>query len=212
MIKKILTITLITLLLLVLGAIWFSNTLIVDSARGKLYTDTSTIPFNRVGLLLGTSKHLKNGNLNPYYVHRIDAATRLMKAGKIKYLVISGDHGKKDYNEPETMREDLFYAGINPSQAYLDYAGFRTFDSLVRLKEIFGQDSVTVISQPFHNERAMYIARKLGIAAIGYNAKDPMNPGLKTPFREKFARVKVVLDFMSGNKPKFMGKKIIIPD
>jgi SanA protein len=212
MTKKTIFITFIILLTAVSTTIWFSNKLITDSAEGKLFSETATIPFNKTGLLLGTSKFLKNGSLNPYYVHRIDAATRLMKAGKIKYLIISGDHSKKDYNEPEMMREDLFLAGINPSFTYPDYAGFRTFDSVCRLKEIYGQDSVTIISQQFHNARAIYIAQKLGVSAIGFNAKDTMNPGSNTPFREKFARIKVLIDVMFGNEPEFPGNKVTIPD
>ncbi len=110
------------------------------------------------------------------------------------------------------MRKDLIKAGVDSSVIYMDYAGLRTFDSMVRLKEIFGQDSVTVISQPFHNERAIYIASREGIYAIGYNAKDLDNmEGFKIQLREKFARVKVFLDFWFGKEPKFLGKKITIP-
>lgn len=90
--------------------------------------------------------------------------------------------------------------------------GFRTFDSIVRLKEIFGQESVTIISQPFHNERAIYIASKEGIAAIGFNAKDVnARYGFKTQLREKLARVKVFADYLFSVKPKYLGDKIIIP-
>ena len=148
--------------------------------------------------------------MNPYYKYRIKAATDLMKAGNIKYLVISGDNGRKEYNEPEMMRDDLIKAGIDSTSIYLDYAGFRTLDSIVRLKEIFGQDSVTVISQLFHNERALYIASKEGIVANGFNAKDGYAEGVM--LREKLARVKVFVDFILATKPKFLGKRIAIPD
>ena len=110
------------------------------------------------------------------------------------------------------MREDLIKSGIHSSLIYLDYAGFQTFDSIVRLKDIFGQDSVTIISQPFHNARAVYIASREGIAAIGFNAKDVLQTaGLRTEIREKFARVKVFADYLFGKRPKFPGHKIIIP-
>jgi SanA protein len=190
----------------------YCNTAITRAATNKLYTDANTIPYNKVGLLLGTSKFLKNGQDNPYYIYRIQAATTLIKASKIKYIIISGDNSRTTYNEPAFMRTDLIAAGVDSSIIYLDYAGFRTFDSIKRLKEIFGQDSVTIISQQFHNERAIYIAEREGIAAIGFNARDIENQqDLKTPIREKFARVKVFLDYWFGTKPKYLGNKIKIP-
>lgn len=163
-------------------------------------------------MLLGTSKYIPGGRLNLYYHFRIEAAVALVKAGKIKYLVISGDNSRKDYNEPELMRQDLIAAGVDSSIIYLDYAGFRTFDSMVRLKEIFSQTAVTVISQPFHNQRAIYIASREGINAIGFNATDvDGNVGFKVQAREKLARVKMFLDFWLGSKPKYLGKKIALP-
>ncbi len=182
------------------------------NAKGELYSDVSAIPYNRVGLLLGTAKYTKRrGFDNPYYTNRIKAATALLKAGKIKYLIVSGDNGREEYNEPEMMREDLIKAGIDSTRLYLDYAGFRTFDSVVRLKEVFGQDSVTVISQRFHNERALYIASKEDIVANGFNAKG--KPGGEGFYlREKLARVKVFVDYLIGTNPKFLGKKVELPD
>ncbi|MGB0177627.1 MAG: SanA/YdcF family protein, partial [Owenweeksia sp.] len=95
----------------------------------------------------------------------------------------------------------------------LDYAGFRTFDSMVRAREVFGQQAFTVISQPFHNERAIFIARKFGIEAYGYNAPDVIGAGgFRTKVREVGARVKMVLDiYVLNTQPKFLGEKIIIP-
>jgi len=202
------------LLIMVSGllTVYLCNRAIVQSAKGHLYTDTKEIPFNRVGLLLGTSKAGRNGHNNPYYDYRIQAAIKLLREQKIKYLVISGDNGREEYNEPEMMKADLVNAGIDSSVIYLDYAGFRTFDSIKRLKDIFGQDSVTVISQQFHNERAVYIATKEGISAIGFNAADVSSrQGFKTQVREKMARVKVFVDYLLGTKPKYAGSKIIIP-
>jgi SanA protein len=200
-------------ILSIVMSIYICNKIIVDAAKNHLYSDLNKIPYNKVGLLLGTSKYGKHGRNNPYYDYRIEAAINLLKNGKIKYIVISGDNSRKDYNEPESMRSDLIKGGIDPANIYLDYAGFRTFDSIVRLKEIFGQDSVTIISQQFHNERALYIASREGITAIAFNAKDAGNKkGLETPWREKLARVKTFLDFWTSKKPKFLGSKIIIPE
>jgi SanA protein len=211
--RKIAIIFLTFLILTTVVAIILCDKIITNDSRGKLYTEINSIPFNKVGLLLGTSKYLKGGGLNPYYVFRIEATAKLIKGVKIKYVIISGDNGTKKYNEPQMMRTDLIKSGIDSTCIFLDYAGFRTFDSMVRLQEIFSQKSVTVISQQFHNERAIYIANRLGISAIGFNATDLTNSlGFKVQFREKFARVKVFLDFIFGNHPKYLGRRIAIPN
>ncbi|HEY5406632.1 MAG TPA: ElyC/SanA/YdcF family protein [Ginsengibacter sp.] len=211
-IKKLVAGVLVTAIVIVLITTYACNKIIVNSSKNKLFTDTKIIPFNKVGLLLGTSKFTGNNRINPFYSYRIKAAAELIKSNRIKYLVISGDNSTKKYNEPDAMREDLIKEGIDSNILYLDYAGFRTFDSVLRLKEIFGQDSVTIISQQFHNERAIYIASREGINAIGFNANDVGgSQGFKTLLREKLARVKVFLDFLFDKKPKYLGSKIIIP-
>ncbi|GAB4094062.1 ElyC/SanA/YdcF family protein [Flaviaesturariibacter terrae] len=188
------------------------NSAVDKAAAGHLYSDVAAIPYRKVGLLLGTSKQLAGGWENLYYKYRIQAATALVKAGKVKYLIISGDNGRKDYNEPEMMRSDLIAAGVDSSRIFLDYAGFRTFDSMVRLREIFSQDSVTVISQPFHNERALFIASKEGISAIGFNARDvSARTGFRVQVRERLARVKLFLDYLLGKQPKYLGPKVDLP-
>jgi SanA protein len=185
---------------------------VTNAAKGKLYDDTTSIPFNKVGLLLGTGKFLPDGYVNGYYAYRINATVSLMRAKKIKYLIISGDNSRKDYNEPQTMKDDLVKKGVDSNLIYLDYAGFRTFDSMIRLREIFSQTNVTIISQPFHNERALFIAEKENINAIAFNARDvDGKPGMRTQLREKLARVKVFVDYITNKKPKFLGPKVNIP-
>ena len=193
--------------------LFICNAIIVNNAKGKLYTAVNEIPYNRVGILLGTSKTTIHGFDNAFYNNRIAAAVELLKNNKIKYLVISGDNSRTTYDEPTAMRNDLINAGIDSSRLFLDYAGFRTFDSMKRLKEVFGQDSVTIISQRFHNERALYLAKRLNIYAIAFNAKDVSNSaGFRTSIREKFARIKVFVDFLFGKKPRFLGPKVTIPE
>jgi SanA protein len=210
--RKILLISFIILIALSLVTILYCDNQVKAAAQGKTFSDVSSMSHSHVGLLLGTGKYLGNGAVNPYYRYRIEAAAALLKAGKLDYLVISGDNSRKDYNEPETMRADLIAAGIDSSRMYLDYAGFRTFDSMVRLREIFSQDSVTIISQQFHNERALFIARKEGITAVGFNARDvSTSVGFRTQLREKLARVKVFVDYLFHNEPKFLGPKVNIP-
>ena len=187
------------------------NLIIEYSVDGKTYSDINTIPKNKVGLVLGTSKKITSGASNPYYSNRINATIALYKANKIDFVLVSGDNGSKYYNEPNTFKKDLVNGGIPEDKIFLDYAGFRTLDSMVRAKEIFGLDSVTVISQKFHNERAIYLAEKKGLRAIGYNARDISGQqGQKVQLREYFARVKVFLDLMLNTQPRFFGEKVEI--
>jgi SanA protein len=210
--KKILILCFVAVVLSVFS-LWFCNWYINRQVRDRIFSDATGIPANHVGLLLGTSKYLRDGHtLNPYYIYRIEAAEALLKTHKINYLVISGDNSRKSYNEPEDMRQSLIALGIDSNRIFLDYAGFRTFDSVVRLREIFGQYQVTIISQAFHNERAVYIARREGIDAIGYNARDVGKRfGMMVMLREKFARVKVFVDYLTFKQPKFLGPKVRIP-
>lgn len=166
---------------------------------------------NRAGLLLGTSRTVRSGRPNAYFYNRVDAAAALYHAGKVEYLVISGDNGRKGYNEPQDMKEALVGRGVPAEAIYLDYAGFRTYDSVVRMEKIFGQESFTVISQEFHNRRAVYIAQALGLDAVGYNAADvAAYAGMKTRLREKLARVRMFMDLWTGKTPKFLGEPVEI--
>ncbi len=211
--KKVYKPTIIILFVFSLISILWANSTINKQTENKIYTETDSIPENNVGLLLGTSKFLRNGNSNQYFENRISATVQLYKTGKIKNIVISGDNSRKDYNEPEDMKNELIKRGIPENRIYLDFAGFRTYDSVFRMKEIYGQNSFTIISQEFHNQRAVYIANSLNLNAIGFNAKD-VNAynGFKTKIREKFARVKVFIDLFFDKKPKFLGEKIEIKD
>lgn len=183
-----------------------------NNAENRLYSDVENIPYNKVGLLLGTAPTTLSGTRNLYFDYRIDAAAALFKAGKIDYILVSGDNHSSDYDEPSCMRDSLMARGIPQDKIILDYAGFRTLDSVVRAKEIFGQESITIISQQFHNERALYLAKFYGIDAIGYDAKDVIfrKNKLKIMCREFLARIKMFIDLYTGKQPKFLGEKIDI--
>ena len=187
------------------------NYVISDAAEGKTFSSLDKIPKNRVGIVLGTAKKIKGGSPNPYYTNRIMATIALYNSGKINFVLVSGDNETIHYNEPMSIKKDLVSGGIPEEHIFLDYAGFRTLDSMVRAKEVFGLENVTVISQKFHNERAIYLAEKKGLKAIGFNANDiSRNQGLKVQFREYFARVKVFIDLFLNTQPKFYGDKIEI--
>ena len=203
------------LLLLVLGALAVfigCQAFVIHFGSRGIYTSVDSIPQNMVGLVLGTSEKLANGDPNLYFRGRIDAAAELYKAGKVKLLIVSGDNRTANYNEPESMRKALIAKGVPDSAITLDYAGLRTLDSVVRAKEIFGQDKFTIISQRSHDERALLIAHTYGIDAIAYEA-----PGVSfsnaptTHMREWLARVKVMLDlYILHTAPKHLGKKELL--
>ncbi len=154
---------------------------------------------------------MSDGSKNYFFYNRTKAASTLFKSGKIQFVIISGDNSLSYYNEPADMKKELINAGVPDSVIFLDYAGFRTFDSMIRAKEVFGQTKFIVVSQQFHNERAIFIARKYGIEAYGYNAEDVnAYSGFKTKIRELFARVKVFIDVYTNKQPKFLGEKVII--
>lgn len=195
-----------------MGTAFICFSIVKNNAEDRLYSDVTKIPHNKVGLLLGTAPKTPWGVHNNYYDYRINAATELFKAGKIDYILVSGDNHSTDYDEPSCMRDSLIVKGVPKDKIILDYAGFRTLDSIVRAKEIFGQDSITIISQQFHNERALYLAKHYGIEAVAYNAKDVeyWKKKLKIHGREYLARVKMFIDLYTGKKPKFLGERIKI--
>lgn len=203
---------LLILLIVLCGIICYCNIHIKNYAHPYIYDRADSIPACNVGLLLGTSPTLKSGRNNLYFDYRIAATANLFHAGKINYILISGDNRKHTYNEPEEMKKALLLQGIPDSVIYLDYAGLRTLDSVVRAKEIFGQDSLIIISQQFHNERAIYLAGQYGIHANGFNASDVnIYAGFKTQTRELLARVKVFVDIVLQKQPRHLGEKVHIP-
>lgn len=189
----------------------WSNFSVYTESKEYIFYDLKNLPETKTCLLLGTSKTLKNGNDNAFFYNRIEACVRLFKSGKIRFVLISGDNGTKEYNEPEDMKKALIALGIPAEKIFLDYAGFDTYDSVIRAQKIFGQNSFIVVSQKFHNQRAVYIARKFGIDAYGYNATDvrKMN-GLKTKVREYFACMKAYIEVKLNVSPKFLGETIAI--
>jgi SanA protein len=150
--------------------------------------------------------------LNPHFVHRIDAAVELYRAGKVKHLLVSGDNHKHGYDEPTDMKKALLERGVPESAITLDYAGFRTLDSVVRAKKVFGQDCLVIVSEPFHNARALFLCRHYGIDAVAFNA-EPVSTRISrwAHLREYLARVKAVLDlYVFRSRPKFLGEKVPI--
>jgi SanA protein len=208
---KLILISCSVLLLLSLATVWYCNYWVISSTEKQTYNAIDSIPFVKVGLVLGTNE-IWHGEENPFFENRIEAAAALFKAGKIKYIIVSGDNHVKNYDEPISMKNALMRLGIPASVIFLDYAGFRTFDSMIRCRDVFGQDSVTVISQKFHNERALFIANYFKMNAIAFNAKDASDYfSLSTMLREYLAKCKAILDlYVLHTEPRFLGPKVII--
>ena len=174
---------------------------IVDySTKDRLYDVVDSVPHRKVGLVLGTSPiSTWNGRRNYYFDHRIKSAAELYKAGKVDWLVVSGGdyrNAENGYDEPVAMRDSLIKQGVDSIRIVLDYDGTRTLNSIAKMRDVYRQDSIVIISQKYHNERALYQAKHLGIEAIGFNAK---TPGRRTSWwrnrgREVLARVKMFLD------------------
>ena len=201
-----------TLFIIALLFTWWANQQITANSAAFITTDTAMLKPVKADLLLGTSKLGNTGRLNPFFFNRIEAAAMLYHSGKINVIIVSGDNSRSDYNEPEDMKQELIKRGVPEKAIYLDYAGFRTLDSVVRAAEIFGQHQFVVISQRFHNERAVYLARQKGIEAYGFNAADvsAVN-GAVTYLREYLARDKAMLDLLLNIQPKFGGVAVNIP-
>lgn len=208
--KNIWRLILLTTTLVILTTL-YANYTVRKHADGKTFSEVSEMPKNKVGMVLGTSKYLRNGQVNLYFEYRIQATVKLYLAGKIKFVLVSGDNGNTKYDEPTAFKNELVARGVPANKIFLDYAGFRTLDSVVRAHAIFGQKKFTVISQKFHNERAIYLAENKDLEVVGFNARDvEARGGLKTKIREVFARTKAFLDILFGVQPKFLGETIEI--
>ena len=202
--------TFMIIILALIAVVWGVDYIVNRDTKDQVYSDINDIPKNRVGLLLGTAKYSDKGRniVNTYYQNRIDAAVALYMAGKIDYIIVSGD-ASPYYNEPAIMKLDLIARGVPPKRIYMDNAGFRTLDSILRCRDIFGQEAFTIISQKFHNQRALFIANHKRITTVAYNAKDG-DSYLSATIREKMARVKMVLDLFVNKQAMFYGEKIDI--
>lgn len=198
-------------IVLIVGIVFvtYTNATINHNPKPFIFNDINQIEEHKVGLVLGTSEKTVGGGANPFFVNRIEAATKLYQAGKIKKILVSGDNAAISYNEPKAMQIALLDKGIPKEDIVLDYAGFRTLDSVIRARDVFGQNDLIIISQEFHIKRAVYIARTLGIDAQGFIAQGvSMTFNARTQVREVLARTQAWTDVHILNRqPKFLGEK-----
>jgi len=193
--------------------IWYANYAATRAGKDILYDDIADVPHRQAGLVFGCSEKLGERE-NLYFKYRIKAAAELWHAGKVDFLIVSGDNRERYYNEPVAMRKALVEAGVPFKKIVCDYAGLRTLDSVVRAKKIFGLNEVIFISQKFQNERAAYIAQANGMDVLGYNAQDVEGyAARKTEDREVLARVKMWIDVnITDMQPKHLGDPEPVPE
>ncbi len=177
---------------LVIAGAFAANLAIAGAARNKTYSDIGRIPHRRVGLVLGCPERLSDGRFNLFFQARVRAAAELYRQGKVDYLLASGDKSTPDDDEPADLKRELVSQGVPGEKIYLDYAGFSTRDSVFRAKDLFDRNEITIISQEFQNQRAIFIASHTGLDAIGFNADDVFS--MRNVLRESLARVKAGLD------------------
>ena len=203
--KRIIRIGVFTIAIVVvvcLALMLICNQIVVNNAKRKVFSDIDSIKYNKVGLLLGTTPQARFDRItNYFFIYRIDAAEQLYKAGKIEQILISGDENSlDDVNETECMRDSLVARGVPASAIILDGKGYRTICSVINANKVYGLKSFTVISQKFHNERAIYQAEHLGLDIENiqaYNAEMPKSRrAFLTTIREYFARVKMFWDLL----------------
>lgn len=187
---------------------------IVESTRAYHSSSLESLPNRQVGLVLGCSERLSDGRLNLYFQNRMDAAARLYHHGKVRHIIVSGDNGSANYDETLPMLQALVQRGVPEKAITRDHAGFDTLDSVVRADEVFGAETLIVVSQPFHNERAIYIARSRGQDAWGYDAEDVAGSraAAAVRLREYLARIKAMLDLhLLRSRPTYLGDPIKLP-
>ncbi|AHF93440.1 membrane protein [Opitutaceae bacterium TAV5] len=212
--RRMFTLLLILALLLVLYVAFANLFIIVTSRQRRAATLAGVTPAD-VALVLGTSPQLSGGAPNPHFIHRIDAAAQLFHEGKVRHILVSGANPSPYYNEPLAMRDALLARNVPDSAITRDYAGLRTLDSVVRAKKIFGLDHFIIVSQRYHLDRALLIARRNDIDAQGYAAADvAARYSLRTEIREIFARALAVADlYVLNRQPRHLGppEPIVLP-
>ncbi|UZT98283.1 YdcF family protein [Chryseobacterium fluminis] len=183
--------------------ICLANAWVFALTGGRTYTKISKIPPREIALVLGTSPKMRSGLSNPYFTKRMDAAALLYHHGKIRKIIVSGEKSK-GYNEPAAMKTYLVYQEGVPADIIIeDPKGFNTYKSILRCKDVYKKDDVIIVSQGFHNLRALFFARNNNMNALGFDAQDVSKAEsyYRNQFREVLARVAAVVYFTLGISP-----------
>ncbi|MBE6718521.1 MAG: SanA protein [Ruminococcaceae bacterium] len=181
------------------------NFYVVKSTEKQIAKEFST-DFDCI-LVLGAG--VKNGNPKPMLEHRLDYAIELYNKGVSSKIIMSGDHGRKDYDEVNVMKNYAIEKGVPSEDIFMDHAGFSTYESIYRARDIFKVKRMVIVTQEYHLYRALYIANQFGIEAVGY-ASDPRTYSgqLYRELREIIARDKDFLYCIFKPKPTYLGNAI----
>jgi vancomycin permeability regulator SanA len=177
------------------------------AAAGRTYPESS-VPAAPVALVLGAEVY-PDGTPSPFLVARLDIARRLLADGKVRAILLSGDHGRWEYNEPGAMAQWLRTHGVPAQRIVVDYAGFDTYDSCARARRVFGVRKAIVVTQTYHLDRAVALCRTLGVDASGVgddSVRIYRQPWRNSVIRERGAVVKAVYDVLSRRDPVFLGR------
>lgn len=190
-------------------SIFYINAVIFGYSRTAIYDDISSIPKAQTAIVFGAKA--TGGKMSPMFEDRVIIALDLYESKKVEKILVSGDHGSKDYDEVNVAKDYLASKGADADDIFTDFAGFDTYDTLYRAKEIFGVESAILVTQKYHLYRAIYISKSLGLKATGYASDLHNYPGSEIfETREIFARIKAYFDVMLKSKPRFLGDKIPI--
>lgn len=186
-----------------------ANAWVLSSTRDRIYNDPARIPVHDFAVVLGTSPYTHTGQPNTLFSNRIKAAAQLYHDKRVRHILVSGANPSTAYNEPRKMYQALRHRRVPDSALTLDFAGFRTLDSIVRAERIFRLPSFVIVSQRYHEYRALFLARHKGIEAIGYTwPAEDRRQRLRTEAREYLARIKAVLDlYVLHTRPHFLGPR-----
>jgi len=175
----------------------------VMSSWGKVYAtdDVAHLPQTEVALVLGTLPYDPPGRLNPWLSRRLGAAEELWKAGKVKYLIVSGNREADRYDEPTIMRDALVARGVPANVIYRDFGGIRTVMSIARARDIYRQKRLIIVSQRDHLDRAIFLARHMGVEAWGYDAQGTMPFTILRHRDSKLGMILAFWDIVIGPRP-----------
>lgn len=186
------------------------NFYIIKSTKAQIFSISGDVSEHQTALLLGARVY-DDGRLSHIMEDRALTVIELYQNGKVDKILISGDHGTSAYDEVNTIKDYLINKDISPKDIFTDHAGFDTYDSVYRARDIFRVESMIIVTQEFHLPRAVYIANSLGIKNIGVVAdKRDYRDKERNRIRESIARVKAFLNVNLNAKPKFLGDKIPI--
>ncbi|NAW51012.1 SanA protein [Elizabethkingia argentiflava] len=191
---------------------FLANFWVISLTEGRTFKKISKIPTQKCALVLGTSPKTREGRANPYFISRLEAVMALYNLGKIKRIIVSGEKSR-NYDEPHAMKNYLIYNGGIPEYSIIeDPGGFNTQTSISRCKYIYQEHNIIIVSQRFHNVRALFIARKEKMNAYAFDAKDinAKESFYRNHAREFLARVKAVVLYILNISPHISGDKINI--